>query len=188
MIRLSHLAVAAVVAVSALGFSERSAHALGPVDLEVGAKVGVATNPDSNFANPYGIGLGARAGVGILGFYGGLSAIHYFGSSDELLGAKYDVSSTLLGVEAGYTISALPVVQIRPQLGLGNASFSSSAGGSSSSKSYLYLEPGVTALVPLGLVYVGADLNLLAVPGVDYGNDSKTYTSLSFHAQVGIRL
>jgi hypothetical protein len=57
----------------------RDAHDLGPVDIEVAAKAGYATNPLStngplSASNPLGFGLGGRAG---LAFKGGL----YLGGS-----------------------------------------------------------------------------------------------------------
>jgi hypothetical protein len=187
------LAVPSLLAIAAIGATERDAHALGPVDVEVGARVGVGTNPDSNGPNPFGFGIGGRAGVSIFHIYGGLSAIHYFGSSADvggpgvagtLINTSATYSSTLLGVEAGYSITAIPHLTLRPQLGIGNASFSFG----DLSESHLYLEPGVVGLVTLGLVYVGADLNLLAVPGIDQGGgDTKTYTAFTIHGQIGIQ-
>jgi hypothetical protein len=185
--RIARLAVLALVAAAAICISERHAHALGPVDVEIGARVGVATKPDSNAPNPFGLGIGGRAGVSIFHVYGGVSGIHYFGESATLTlptgTVKASYSTTLLGVELGYSITAIPLLTIRPQLGLGNAAFS--FGDLSQNK--LYLEPGVTALVSLGLLYLGADLNLLAIPGIDQGNGAtKTYTSFSAHGQVGV--
>lgn len=191
---LLRLAVPSLFAVAAIGASERDAHALGPVDLEVGARVGVGTNPDSAGPNPFGFGIGGRAGVSIFHIYGGLSAIHYFGTSKDLAGpgtaagvfstTSVTYSSTLLGVEAGYSITGIPHLTLRPQLGIGNASFSFG----DASQSHLYLEPGLVALITLGLLYVGADTNLLAIPGVDQGNnETKTYTSFTIHGQIGIQ-
>jgi hypothetical protein len=178
----------AALAIAAISASERDAHALGPVDVEVGARVGVGTNPDSKGPNPFGLGIGGRAGVSIFHIYGGLSAIHYFGSSSDIptpagtISSSY--SSTLLGIEAGYSITAIPHLTLRPQLGIGNASFSFG----DLSQSHLYLEPGFVALVTLGLLYVGADVNLLAIPGIDQGaGDTKTYTAFTIHGQIGIQ-
>ena len=185
---LPGFAVPLVLAVAALSSLERDAHALGPVDVELGARVGVATKPLSDGPNPFGLGLGGRGGVTIFHVYGGLSAMHYFGSSDDIatpLGRfKTSFSSTLLGVEAGYSITAVPMLVIRPQVGIGGASFSFG----DQSASHLYLEPGVTGFVVVGLVYIGADANLLVVPGVDKGiGDTTTYASFTIHGQVGIR-
>lgn len=178
--------------------STSDAHALGPIDLEAGLKAGVATNPDSSAGKtPYGFGLGARGGVSIFNVYLGVSGIHYFGSSTDVGPASVSTSATLIGGELGYTFSQLPVIQIRPQIGIGNAHYgadvdqtitSPTAISVSGSSNHLYLEPGLTVLVPLGLLYVGADANALIVPGVDQGaGSSKTYTSLSVHGQLGLR-
>ena len=183
-----HLATAAAFVAAAIIASEHDAHALVPVDVEVGARVGVGTNPDSRGPNPYGFGLGGRGGVSIFHFYGGLSAIHYFGGSKDFpIGGQtlsVSASSTLLGLEVGYSITGIPLLTLRPQLGIGNASFKSG----DSSNSHLYLEPGLTALVSLGVVYVGADANILVVPNVDEtGTTNKsTFTAFTLHAQVGV--
>jgi hypothetical protein len=171
------------------------AHALGPVNIEVGAKAGYATSPSGDLAlNPLGIGIGARGGVEFLGgIYAGLSTMYYFGGSNDNIAPNVSGSthSFMYGVEAGYGFHFL-IVTIRPQLGLGNLTFSSSAtvdgNSSSASDSHIYLEPGVTGLVSLGLVYVGADVNLLVIPGVDQGDgNSKTYASFAMNGEVGVR-
>lgn len=182
------LVAALAVAAVAWTVAERDAQALGPVDLEVGAKLGVGTNPDSRLANSYGFGMGGRAGLTIAHFYGGVSAVHYFGGTKEIAGQTIDASSTLLGVEVGYTIKAIPLIRLRPQVGIGNAHYSTSVDtveGKGDDK--LYLEPGLTLVIPLGLLFVGADANALLVPNVDQGDGtSKTLTALTLHAQIGL--
>ncbi len=181
--------VAAALGVGAVMFSSNDAHALGPLDLEVGLEGGYATKPNSNLdLNPLGAGLGARAGVQIFGLYGGLKYMHYFGGSVDvpngLGGGTTSVSETtnLYGIEAGYGFK-LALLTIRPQIGVGNATFSSEG----QSNSNLYLEPGVTGLISLGLIYVGADVNYLILPGVSNGDGtSSTYGSLTIHGQVGV--
>jgi hypothetical protein len=176
----------------------RSAHALGPVDIEVGAKVGIATNPVSNSdgrPNPLGFGLGGRAGVDFLGFYGGVQLMYYFGGSDDLSvpgeSVKFSDHTFMYGFEGGYGFTLIDILTIRPQLGIGNATFSSSVSGSGAanvdvggggSQSNIYLEPGVTGLVSLAGWFVGADANLLFFPGLD-----GSQTSFSLHGQVGIK-
>ena len=54
----------------------------------------------------------------------------------------------MFGGELGYTIGFIPFLQIRPLLGVGDAAFNASIGDTSQSKGYLYLEPGVTVLIP----------------------------------------
>jgi hypothetical protein len=185
-------AAAAACALATLTRAE-DASALGPIDLEAGLKVGVGTNPDSNGPNPYGFGLGARGGIQLFHLYLGVSGIHYFGGSFTLPDkgvTKIDYSSTLVGAEVGYTITGIPLIDIRPQLGIGDATFSADSNGATSSTGKLYLEPGVTVLIPLGLLYVGADGNALIVPSVDSptGTSSKTFTSFTLHGQLGLRI
>jgi hypothetical protein len=57
--------VVAAIAFGAASFvMTREAHALGPVDLEVGARAGIGTDPCGFFVpNPLGFGLGGRAGI-----------------------------------------------------------------------------------------------------------------------------
>ncbi|MGH7272318.1 MAG: hypothetical protein ACREJ3_17965 [Polyangiaceae bacterium] len=108
------LAVLAAAAVVVTLSGTKDAHALGPVDVEVGAKVGGATSPvsSSNGAsseNPLGFGLGARGGISALGFYGGVSLMYYLGSSQDVsvLGQSASVSEHTLmyGIEGGYGLN-----------------------------------------------------------------------------------
>ncbi len=187
---LVRLALPVALAAGLVAASEQDAAALGPIDIEAGAKIGVGTNPDSASANPFGFGLGGRAGVNVFNIYGGVSAVHYFGTSVDIPNGtggttSASLSSTLLGGELGYTITAIPLIQIRPQVGLGNAH----AVFATLSDDHLYLEPGVTVLVPLGFFFVGADANLLVIPGVDTSpGNTTTYTSFTAHGQLGFRL
>jgi hypothetical protein len=192
--------VAAACAFGAATFAmTRTAHALGPVDLEIGAKAGLGTNPLSNpnggpDINPLGFGLGARAGVSFLGFYGGVQLMYYFGGSQDLNVPGQSVSvkahTFMYGVEAGYGITLIDILTIRPQIGIGNGTVSCSASTSGlvntsagcGDKSSLYLEPGVTGLIALGMWFVGADANVLFFTGLD--NSKAAFT---LHGQVGVK-
>jgi hypothetical protein len=77
------------------------------------------------------------------------------------------------------------ILTIRPLLGLGNFELSTSPG--SGNPSYFYLQPGVTALVSLGLLFVGADANLLVLPSVATGTGNQVETAFTLHGQVGLR-
>jgi hypothetical protein len=173
----------------------RDARALGPVDLEIGARAGAATNPFTGSGqppNPLGFGLGGRAGVSIFGFYGGLGALYYFGSSGSVgtpFGAVNVSFNTLLyGADLGYSFK-LAILTIRPLLGIGNATISTSpSGGSSTSNSGLYLEPGLTALISLGMYFIGADANALILTGVKQIDGSTgTNTAFTAHGQIGVK-
>jgi hypothetical protein len=172
---------------------ERSAHALGPVDVEVAARGGFATSPLSgtNAGNPLGLGVGGRAGV-VLDetFYLGGSIVYYFtGNENEqsasvaggsLVQTTQSVSTRVLmyGAEMGYGIDLVEFLTLRPQVGFGDATFSQS--GSASTTTW-YLEPGVAGLVPFGKLLVGADVDtlLLSVPQPQVG--------FVFDAQVGLK-
>jgi hypothetical protein len=182
------LLLAAAAGAGTLSYT-RDAHALGPIDLEIGAKVGAGTNPTGDKINPLGFGLGGRAGVGIFGIYAGVSAMYYFGGSVSDPN-KRTGKAVLYGAEAGYTFN-LAFLELRPQLGVGvyNGNFSpvtTSAGTvarSTGDGRNIYLEPGLTGIIPIGIWFVGADVNLFFLPGQ---TDSKT--AFTFHGQVGLKL
>ena len=180
--------VGPLLVVAALATSSKEAHALGPLDLEVGAKVGVGTNPVSNSPiNPLGLGIGGRAGVTLLGFYGGLNIVDYLGGS---LG-PVSASALEYGLELGYTIKFL-MLRVRPQVGFGNITFNGSDSASPipvPSQSSFYLEPGLTALATFGILFVGADANALIVtsgPSNSLGSTTSTDVGFTLHGQVGL--
>lgn len=176
-------------------FTTREAHALGPLDLEIAAKVGYGTNPDSGSSlNPLGFGLGGRAGVSLFGLYAGVSAVYYLGGSETVPcpagtpcpNGSPSAHTLMYGGEFGYGFK-ISIVTIRPLIGVGSALVSGS--GSSSS---LYLEPGVTGLVSFGLFLVGVDANLAIFPGsTQVASDGTTSTTVTeaftIHGQVGLR-
>jgi hypothetical protein len=189
MTRCAPLLVTAVLGIGSMCVT-RDASALGPVDVEVAGKVGYGTNPFSNYPNPLGVGLGARAGVSLLGLYGGLSFMYYIGSSQDVAsqGGSISAHSVLYGIEGGYGTSLGPLT-LRGQLGVGNFTISES-GALSGTNSNLYLEPGVTALLTFGMLLVGADANVLVLPGVNNPlppGDSSWDAAFTVHAQAGIK-
>jgi hypothetical protein len=187
---------ATLLAMAVVGFGAMSiapdAHALGPVDLEVAGKLGVGTNPFGDLPNPLGFGLGARAGVSLLGLYGGLSLMYYFGSGQDNVagaGGRVSVNSLLYGIEAGYGGKLLGLFTLRGQLGLGNFQLNQS-GAFSANPTNLYLEPGLTALLTIGIVLVGVDANILILPGVSDPlppGQSSWDAAFTLHAQGGVK-
>ncbi len=184
----SLLLATAGLAVAILAFPGE-ANALGPVDIEIGAKAGVATGP----LGPLGFGVGGRGGVSVQGLYAGIDFIDYLGAtgpcgscpapaaSSTGGGLMQTRSGLLYGFEAGYNFKFFPVT-IRPQLGLGNFRFSNAAGtppGPGDVSNSLYLEPSVVWLVSLGLFLVGADVGWLFLPT---GPDS----AVTVHGQIGV--
>jgi hypothetical protein len=167
------------------------AKALGPVEVEAGVKVGAATNPFSADPNPLGLGLGGRAGLSFLHIYGGVSVIDYFGGTKSpQLGSPAQVEdhSLLYGIEAGYGFELLELLTVRPLLGIGNYTLKSTIGGADLSTSNLYLEPSLVGLFALKPLFVGVDVGALILPGLVQGEQpSKTYSSISLHAQAGVK-
>jgi hypothetical protein len=194
---------AAALLVTALGAgivsAAADAHALGPLSLELGAKAGVGTNPDSGNPNPLGFGIGGRGGVSIMGLYGGVNVMYYLGSSqtESILGTSESVSvhTLLYGVEGGYGLTLLNLLTLRAQLGIGDAAVTGSgnvsapgvSGGGSKTNNGLYLEPGVVGMVSLGMWFVGADLNALILTDFNNGSgNSSTKTAMTLHGQLGV--
>lgn len=203
-----------------------TAHALGPIDVEVGAKVGAGSNPIGNgFPNPLGVGVGGRAGVAISGLYAGISAMDYVGSSaqriDVVEGTSYEQGSVsphsfLYGAELGYGRKLGGLVLLRAQVGVGDDVLGMGGGvgiGTTldniivpalavPSRNYLYVEPGVVALIQLGVIYVGLDVSALLLPSgpsarTPYGALSPATApfstshaldaALTAHGQLGVR-
>jgi hypothetical protein len=187
------------------------AFALGPVGLEVGAKVGagIPLNNGSapNLVPAMGFGVGGRVGVTLFDVYAGFSGVYYFGDTKNLSenGLHYSASAhtLMLGAELGYNIKLPGLLTLRPQLGLGNNEIYGSAQSTvpntlptpSQSNGYFYLEPALVALADLRGFYVGADVGARMLPegpaldGCSTGPGSCHSFHIAFtaHAQVGVR-
>jgi hypothetical protein len=151
------------------------AHALG---VEVGAKAGVGA-VYSGDVNPLGFGLGGRAGVVLFDhLYGGANVMYYFGTGG--------VHTLMYGAEVGWGFRPRDNVTIRPQVGLGNASLGYTSSTADSASHSLYIEPGVTLLVALGTLFVGADVNVLVFPGLGVGEGGSVFF-ITVHGQVGVK-
>jgi hypothetical protein len=137
---VSSLALRLLLSLSFVAWA-RDARAIGLADVEVAGSAGYGTNV-SHGPSPLAVGLGARAGVDVYGVYGGLSVMHYFGTSgdcgggaptsgDGLMGlpATFCNAGTgevslsqyadLYGVDLGYTFKR-SVFKIRPVVGVGD--------------------------------------------------------------------
>jgi hypothetical protein len=170
------LRIAAPLAVAVgIAFAPKPAHALGPVGIEVGGKVGMATNP-SGGTNALGLGVGGRGGVSVFNIYLGFNIVDYLGSSSNVPGLSSSASALQYGGELGYSIKLVDIITIRPQVGLGNMAFSQSGNvvgiSYSLNPSSFYVEPGVTGLITLGWFFFGADVNALIIPNYPGGTSS----------------
>jgi hypothetical protein len=145
MWKVAHVA-AAVTAGACVVLVPHLARAVGPVDIEGGGIIGGATNP-SRGPNPFAVGIGARAGVGIKGVYLGLAITYYLGASGDCgggaptrgggvsvlppsfcnLGAggaevELQQQAVLYGVDLGYTVGfkGAKIFKLRPLVQLGD--------------------------------------------------------------------
>jgi len=133
MVRLSLLLATAGLTVAIVAFPGK-ADALGPVDVEIGARAGVTPGPLGRL----GVGIGGRGGVSILGrLYAGIDVIDYLGATATCGGCSWPSgampveqwrSALLYGFEGGYNFK-ISRVTIRPQLGLGDLRLSAWYGG-----------------------------------------------------------
>jgi hypothetical protein len=108
--------------------------------------------------NPYGPGLGVRAGITLpTSLYLGGSLDYFFGESDDVGGI--DTSASLLQVMAnvGYDAGLGPLT-LRPSLGLGLAQSKFEGGGFDRSEGNFVLSPGAEAIVGLGLLSVSGEV------------------------------
>ena len=97
----------------------------------------------------------------------------------------------MYGVEVGYGFTLTRVVTLRPLFAIGNFTATTDSSGqdpitgnhlsSSSSRSNVYVEPGITALLLFGRWFVGADLNALILPGM-----ANVSGGFSTHGQIGL--
>jgi hypothetical protein len=160
--------------------SARPAHALGPIDLEIAAKAGYGSND-------LGFGFGGRGGISFFGFYGGLSAVDYLGTSQTLPppgGGTFTRHTLLLGGELGFGIK-ISRLTIRPLLGLGEGIISES--GSSSTGSF-YLEPGGLIQLNFGLIIFGVDAGcLILTSNQSIGGITQLTEAFTIHGQFGLK-
>ena len=94
----------------------------------------------------------------------------------------------MYGIEAGYNFS-VSLLTVRPQLGIGNYTLTaSSPGATTSSTSNLYLEPGVVGLLSFGQWLVGADANVLFLPGwSDSHPGGSSKAAFTANGEVGVK-
>jgi hypothetical protein len=175
-----------------------------PVWLEGGVRVGVgsklndfgggAANPKGG---PLGAGIGFRTGISAIGFYGGITALYYLGTEQDSAPTTLSAHSVVWGFEAGYELFPQGPLVVRLQLGLGGQTTHTSAetpgiATMESTKTYFYLEPGVTALFVFETYFVGADVNAYVLPyvprtGAEGIATSSFATGITAHGLVGVR-
>jgi hypothetical protein len=128
------------------------------------------------FKDGYNFGFGARGGFTLpMSIYIGGTFIYHLGKSEG--DAKLNVF--YFGPEGGYELSAGPLT-LRPYLGLGYATVAATIPGycigsvcpppTSVSDGKAALWPGVTAIFPVGNLFVGGDVRYVVVLDADDAN------------------
>ncbi len=167
--------------------------------LYAGALGGYAksTGKGSGTFEPYGLGLGASAGVTlpVMPIYLGARIVWHAGDTQRLGAGSASVSLKehylLYGLDLGYDLALGPLV-LRPGLGIGKASLesSSSVSGGGSAVSFstpntgssLYLAPNIGLIIKLGLIYLGGELRYNEL------TEKAGRNSVSMLASVGLTL
>jgi hypothetical protein len=164
------------LAISTL-FAAAASTVYAPTASAMGASAGLLVG--NGFKDGYNIGIGARGGLTLpMSLYVGGTIVYHLGKTQT--SSVGDITSNVwyLGGEGGYDIGAGPLT-IRPYLGLGYANLRVSAPdvcafgtcvGGSNSEGKLAFWPGVTGLVGVGSIFVGADLRYVLLVDVEDGN------------------
>jgi hypothetical protein len=182
---VSRLAFAVPLAVGLL--ATPSAFALGTVEGEIAAKVGLSTAGSVGPGTPYGPGGGVRGGVAIHGAYVGLEVLYYQGTPSDLTALQG-------GLELGYGFkTADETLTLRPQVGVGVIAVTGGASNGvpdSRAEGGYYVAPGFTLMVQLTPnFFVGADVSVELMPGSHYDSPTSRslLTVLAAHGQIGWR-
>ncbi|HXX67097.1 MAG TPA: hypothetical protein VEK07_07945 [Polyangiaceae bacterium] len=200
--------LAAVLVIGATGVP-RLASAWGPasfpVAVEVGTRVGGATSPTGP-PDPFAFEAGGRADVMLAHFYAGFSFMFSLGSASDssCVGPVIVACSTNAGMisasahsmrygaQAGYDIALWKRFSLRPEVGIGTASFRQTSPAQilfdgmlsslDASANKLYAEPSIAGLFAFGHLFVGADAGAVVLPTLPHSS-----AALEAHAQVGLR-
>ncbi|MBK7397710.1 MAG: hypothetical protein IPJ34_15790 [Myxococcales bacterium] len=183
----------AIVGVTvAAAVSPHEAKALPGIGASGGILVGTGLKPgdySEGSPNPYGLGLGVRGGINLMGLYGGATFVYHLGGSVDVLGQSVKTNVMYYGLEGGYEIGLGPIA-VRPYVGLGNMSVKASVGSSSDSQSSLYVAPGIVGLVTVAGFFVGADVRYMYPfkKGTTANGGEISNASLGFFGTVGMSI
>jgi len=141
----------------------------------------------NGFKEGYGFGLGARAGVTLpLSVYVGGTFVYHLGETKSTAAGDRSVNVWYVGAEGGYDLGVGPLT-LRPYLGLGYAHVRAASPdvcafgqcvSASGSNGEFALWPGVTALVGLGGLFVGADLRYVVLVDVEDFNAFSAFATI----------
>ena len=151
----------------------------------MGASAGLLVG--NGFKDGYNLGIGARGGLTLpMSLYVGGTIVYHLGKTESTPAGDVTANVWYLGGEGGYDLGAGPLT-IRPYLGFGYANLRASAPdicvggtcvGGSNSQGKLAFWPGVTGLVGVGSLFVGADIRYVLLVDVDDGNAFSAFATV----------
>jgi hypothetical protein len=193
-------AIGLSLVLAALLVSNSKAEAMS---LYAGLLGGYGFTPEKHEVQPYGVGLGASAGltIPVVPIYIGARLLWFIGSTDHIsnptpmatmtsagTSVSLELSQSYLtyGVDLGYDAELGPLV-LRPQLGIGRATLYSNLADPSGLKmkandSTLYLSPALALLFKPGLLYVGAEVRYLGM------TEKAHFSGVALLAQLGLTI
>lgn len=180
-----------------------AAEASSGVHLELGGVLSYVTPPIRGGANPFGVGLGGRAGIRWSGVYVGIDIVDFLGETD----VDITYAAMLYGLDVGYgfSVPAWPGANwvLRPQLTLGDAavsfsnpnsgadvvtSASGSAGSDTITVNSLFVAPALRLQLESPAVFVAFEGSILVLPGIAYGGaEATTWISYGSTLELGVR-
>lgn len=170
------------------------------MSLYAGLLGGYGFTPEKHDVQPYGVGLGAAAGLSLpaIPIYLGARVLWFvgdtghatlpMGTSTISANTSVELSQSYLtyGVDLGYDVELGPLV-LRPGLGIGSGTLYSNRAGANgfhmkANDSTLYLSPAVTVLAKLALLYVGAEARYLGM------TEKAHYSAIALLAHLGLTI
>jgi len=178
-----------------------SPHQVQAMSLYAGLLGGYGFTPEKHAVQPYGVGLGAAAGVTLpsIPIYLGARLLWFLGATGHTgvpttsttgmatnLNVELSQSYLTYGVDLGYDAELGPLV-LRPGLGIGSARLNSNTVGTTGVKatlhdSTLYLSPALALLFKPGLLFIGAEARYLGM------TEKAHYSGIALLAHFGLTL
>lgn len=185
-----------------------------PIDWEIATTLGYVSPPIRGGTNPFGVGIGGRAGLSAFGLYAGITIVDFLGGRDVSLSDR----SLLIGGEFGYGGTVYTYerqhfkIVLRGLVGVGNAAVSHddpalaqntkpdivttasgrTINGSSPSTTVtannIYVRPTLSLMFIHQWQYVAIEGDVLVVPGISYGGaDPSTWIAYGTQLHLGAR-
>jgi hypothetical protein len=145
----------------------RAAATENVIQIAAGFRYGISMNDGD--LNPWGAGLGLSAGYTLpaMPIYVGGNVEYFFGGKVQVQDAEIKSHVLQVSAEGGYDIGVLPMLVLRPKLGLGIASMSTEACAkgvcSDTGGTKPLVAPGATAIIFAGKFTLSVDARYAVV-------------------------